>query len=176
MSTPFFSTLTAFRRKKYTQFEPLIIHQRKPLKYHCFKGFSFEYFEYEFPALSLKLQHFQGFSFLGNFYPTFVLQAPSGDRALITHVKHQCFQRFWILSFEYIEYFCTKHYKSGLSEQFVRWCRLPPFFSENNDSNHPLQSPLRCSASYNYAVFYLSHFYKLEFIVPFHQTLWLPDL
>ena len=30
MSTPFFSTLTALRRKKYTQFEPLIIHQKKP--------------------------------------------------------------------------------------------------------------------------------------------------
>ena len=28
MSTPFFSTLTAFRLKKYTQFEPLIIHHK----------------------------------------------------------------------------------------------------------------------------------------------------
>ena len=35
--------------------------------------------------------------------------------------------------------FCKKHYKSGLSEQLVRWCRLPPFFSENNDSDHPLK-------------------------------------
>ena len=105
MPTPFFSTLTAFRLKKYTQFEPLIIHQRKPLKYHCFKGFYFEYFEYEFPALSLKLQHFQGFSFLGNFYPTFVLQTPPGDRTLITYVKLQWFQRFGVFSFEYFEYF-----------------------------------------------------------------------
>ena len=30
MPTPFFSTLTEFRRKMYTQFEPLIIHQKKP--------------------------------------------------------------------------------------------------------------------------------------------------
>ena len=29
MSSPFFSTLTAFRRKMSTQFEPLIIHHRK---------------------------------------------------------------------------------------------------------------------------------------------------
>jgi hypothetical protein len=30
MPTPFFSMLTAFRRKKYTQFEPLIAHQTNP--------------------------------------------------------------------------------------------------------------------------------------------------
>ena len=24
--------------------------------------------------------------------------------------------------------FCKKHYKGGLSEQLVRWCRLPPFY------------------------------------------------
>ena len=30
MPTPFSSTLTEFRRKKYTQFEPLIIHQKPP--------------------------------------------------------------------------------------------------------------------------------------------------
>ena len=127
MPTPFFSMLTAFRRKKHMPFEPLIIHQRKPLKYHCFKGFCFEYFEYEFSTLSLKLQHFQGFSFLGIFYPTFVLQTPPGDRTLCTHVKHQCFQRFGVFSFEYFEYFLLQHYKSGLSEQLVRWCRFPPF-------------------------------------------------
>ena len=54
-------------------FEPLIIHHSKPLKYHCFKGFCFEYFEYEFSGPSLKFQRFQGFSFGGNFYPAFVL-------------------------------------------------------------------------------------------------------
>ena len=45
----------------------------KPLKYHCFKGFCFEYFEYELSGLSLKFQRFQGFSLWGNFYPAFVL-------------------------------------------------------------------------------------------------------
>ena len=142
MSSPFFSMFTAFHQKKSTQFEPLIIHHYKPLKYHCFKGFCFVYFEYDFSGLSLKFQRFQGFSFWGNFYPTFVLQTYKPRQGIGPWSPMSNFRDFNALVFSVLSTlstFCKKHYKSGLSEQLVRWCRLPPFFSENNDSDHPLK-------------------------------------
>ena len=109
---------TGFQARS-SDFEPLIIHQHKPLKYHCFKGFCFEYFEYEFSAETLLLLEISTFSVgvLFGFTPDHpanesrVFNAKhsyagcSGHWTLYTHVKHQCFQRFGVFSFEYFEYF-----------------------------------------------------------------------
>ena len=119
-STPFFSTLRAIGVIRQCRFRAPDHPPLKALEISLFQGFCFEYFEYEFPALSLKLQHFQGFSFLGNFYPFFVLQTPPGIGPCAPMSNISVFNALGFSVLSTLSTFCKKHYKSGLSEQLVR--------------------------------------------------------
>ena len=115
MPTPFFSMLTAFCRKKYTQFEPLIIHQKPPRN----RRFSFVSPVSSFSAIS-RQRTFQGFDclcikyHLMNISMVFIRSTRSSMQSA-TNSTSTPFREKRYLTHSFTLYVCGCHFSYGLS-------------------------------------------------------------